>query len=101
MDEQLTHATDHDRYGCDPTRSPSTSRIGSLTSSSINDSNFEVSGVRETMATVATVYKIHGVVDACQANHPDAWHSFLTGARDVAYSFIEKWLGKPGTYCNS
>jgi hypothetical protein len=53
------------------------------------------------MATVATVYKIHGVVDACQANHPDAWHSFLTGARDVAYSFIEKWLGKPGTYCNS
>jgi hypothetical protein len=92
-----------ERYGCDPDAVPFDfpELIGSLAprpflaSSPTSDSNFEVEGVRETMAEVATVYKLHGAMDACQANYPDAQHSFPASARDVAYSFIEKWLGRP------
>lgn len=64
-----------------------------LASAPVNDSNFEVSGVRETIAEVARIYALFDAEDNLQANYPQAAHSFPQDAREVAYRFLEKHLG--------
>ncbi len=63
-----------------------------LASAPTGDSNFEVSGVRDTIRIAKPVYERFQAGDALQSNYPDAAHSFPPEAREVAYDFFDKWL---------
>jgi dienelactone hydrolase len=63
-----------------------------LASSPVRDSNFEVSGVRETMAAAMPIYKLYGKPDNLQANYPESEHDFPAEAREVAYRFFDRHL---------
>jgi dienelactone hydrolase len=63
-----------------------------LASSPIRDSNFEFSGVRDTIAAARPIYELYGKPDNLQANYPDSEHDFPADAREVAYSFLDRHL---------
>jgi predicted dienelactone hydrolase len=63
-----------------------------LASSPLHDDNFEVSGVRDVMASARPVYEKLGAGDRLQANYPDCSHDFPPEARRVAYEFLDRWL---------
>ena len=59
----------------------------------INDSNFEVSGVRQCVDAALPVYtKIFGVRDRLVAYYPAAQHDFPDETRRRAYLFLDRWL---------
>ena len=66
-----------------------------LASSPVGDSNFEVSGVRDTIAAAAPIYALYGKPDHLQSNYPDCAHDFPEEVRNVAYTFLEKHLASP------
>lgn len=68
-----------------------------LASSPIRDSNFDVSGVRDSINIASTVYKLFGVPENLQVNYPDSDHDFPANARRVAYDFLEKHLSHSAT----
>jgi dipeptidyl aminopeptidase/acylaminoacyl peptidase len=53
----------------------------------VGDSNFDVSGVRDTIASVKDLFG-----DKLQVVYPDAGHSFPKPAREQAYAFLRKAL---------
>ena len=61
-------------------------------SSPIGDSNFEVSGVRDTIAAAKPIYRLLGHEDHLEANYPDCAHDFPPAARELAYRFIDRHL---------
>jgi dienelactone hydrolase len=63
-----------------------------LASSPVRDENFEVSGVRDTIAAARPIYELFGKPDNLQANYPECEHDFPQSARDVAYTFLDKHL---------
>jgi hypothetical protein len=63
-----------------------------LASSPIGDGNFEVSGVRDTIAAAQPIYALYGKPDHLQANYPDCGHDFPPAVRSVAYEFLDKHL---------
>jgi dienelactone hydrolase len=63
-----------------------------LASSPVGDGNFEVSGVRDTIAAAKPIYELYGKSDHLQANYPDCGHDFPLDVRKVAYDFLEKHL---------
>lgn len=63
-----------------------------LASSPISDSNFEVSGVRDAIASARPIYALYGKADQLQANYPNSTHDFPEDARNVAYGFLDKYL---------
>ncbi len=63
-----------------------------LASAPVRDSNFEVTGVKETISQVSKIYSLYGATGNVQAIYPDAAHSFPEEARNVAYQFLEKHL---------
>ncbi len=63
-----------------------------LASAPVRDGNFEVSGVKETIAEAKNVYQLYGAADNLEAIYPDAAHSFPEEARDTAYRFLAKHL---------
>lgn len=63
-----------------------------LASSPVGDSNFEVSGVKDTIAAALSVYKLLGNETGLQANYPDCAHDFPEDVRGVAYEFLDKHL---------
>lgn len=63
-----------------------------LASSPVRDDNFEVSGVKDTIAAAKPVYELYGKGDNLQANYPDSAHDFPPAARDVAYGFFDRHL---------
>jgi len=52
-----------------------------------------VSGVKDTIKQVATIYSLYDADENLQANYPAAAHSFPADARNIAYQFLEKHLG--------
>lgn len=90
-------------YGNDPNRVPfdfpeivaSFAPRPFLASSPVGDGNFEVSGVRETIAAAAPVYRLFGKAENLQANYPECGHDFPEDVRKVAYEFFDKHLGEP------
>jgi len=58
----------------------------------LRDSNFEVQGVREAIASAKDVYKLLGAEDRLQAEHPDCEHDFPPEMRERAYAWLERWL---------
>jgi hypothetical protein len=65
-----------------------------LASSPIKDSNFEVSGVKDCIASAKPVYELLGAKEKLQANYPDCGHNFPPEVRKVAYDFLDRWLKK-------
>lgn len=63
-----------------------------LASSPVGDGNFEVSGVRDTIAAAQPIYSLFGKPDNLQANYPNCGHDFPADVRQVAYDFLDKHL---------
>jgi hypothetical protein len=63
-----------------------------LASSPVRDSNFEVSGVRDSILAARAVYELYQARDHLQANYPDCAHDFPADVRAVAYRFFDQYL---------
>jgi dienelactone hydrolase len=87
-------------YGLDPRRMPFdfTELVGALAprpffiNAPLGDSNFEVSGVRDCVASAGPVYELLGAKGALVAVHPDCGHDFPPGVRAQAYEWLERVL---------
>jgi predicted dienelactone hydrolase len=58
----------------------------------LHDANFDIDGVRETIADASPIFKLLGVPDNLQAVHPDSAHQFPDAQRKQAYDFLDKHL---------
>jgi dienelactone hydrolase len=65
---------------------------GFLTSSPIRDDNFEVTGVKDSIAQAVKIYRLMQAEDRLQAIYPDSAHDFPPDAREQAYGFIDSVL---------
>lgn len=65
-----------------------------LASSPVRDDNFEVSGVKDSIASAKPIYKLLGAEENLAANYPDSAHDFPEDARKIAYEFLDKHLKK-------
>jgi len=63
-----------------------------LASSPVRDGNFEVSGVRDSIAAAHPIYDLYAKPANLRANYPESEHDFPMDARDVAYKFFDKHL---------
>ena len=63
-----------------------------LASAPVRDANFEVSGVRETIAAALPIYDLYGRSERLQANYPECEHDFPADARETAYRFFDTYL---------
>jgi len=61
--------------------------------SPLNDSNFDVKGVREGIAKAETTYRKYKMENMLQVRYPDAGHDFPVESRKEAYAFIDRILG--------
>lgn len=60
----------------------------------VNDSNFDVSGVKIAIAAAQPVFELFGEEDNLQVVYPDAEHDFPTETRMTAYAFMDDVLSK-------
>lgn len=58
----------------------------------LEDDNFEVSGVRDSIEAAAPVYRLLGAEGKLQALYPPAGHDFPADARRQAYEFLDEAL---------
>jgi dienelactone hydrolase len=58
----------------------------------LHDDNFEVSGVKDCIAAARPVYELLGAGKRLAAEYPDCGHDFPPAVRQVAYSWLERWL---------
>jgi len=87
-------------YGNDPDRVPFdfTEIVAAfaprpfLASAPVRDANFEVSGVKDVMASAKPIYALYGKADHLQANYPECEHDFPADARETAYAFFDRYL---------
>lgn len=90
-----------DKYGLDQQRIPFDfdEIIATLaprpffSNSPVNDSNFDVKGVKAGIANAAPVYGLFNATQRLQVRHPDAGHDFPPAQRLEAYRFIDEALG--------
>jgi hypothetical protein len=61
----------------------------------VRDDNFDVGGVRETVAAAAPIFKLLGAADDFHAIYPDCGHDFPDAAREQAYRFLAARLAAP------
>ncbi len=65
-----------------------------FSNSPLNDSNFDVNGVKKGMEEAAPVYDLFRVGHQLQVRYPDATHDFPEEVRMEAYEFIDNILKK-------
>ena len=63
-----------------------------FSNSPVNDSNFNIKGVRKGIAAVSEVYDFLGVKDKLEVHYPNSEHDFPPEVRFEAYRFIDKIL---------
>lgn len=63
-----------------------------LACAATKDHDFDVTGVREAMASARPIYELYGKKENLQAYYPEAKHDFPADARKVAYDFLETHL---------
>ena len=63
-----------------------------FSNSPVNDSNFDVTGVRKGIANAMEVYRFHQAENNLQVRYPEAGHDFPTEVRLAAYQFIDRVL---------
>lgn len=88
------------KYGNDPNRVPfdfpeiiaTFAPRPFLASSPVRDGNFEVSGVKDSIAAALPIYRLYGMPEHLQANYPNSAHDFPPDSRKVAYEFLDRHL---------
>jgi pimeloyl-ACP methyl ester carboxylesterase len=65
-----------------------------LASAPVNDSNFDMQGVRDCIAAAGPVYEFLDAREKLSANYPACEHDFPPEAREVAYAWLDRWLQK-------
>ncbi len=60
--------------------------------SPVNDSNFNLEGVKKGIAIAKKTYEHFGAEDLIQVRHPNAEHDFPVESRKEAYAFIDRIL---------
>lgn len=60
----------------------------------LRDANFDVVGVRETIAAAKPVFALLGAEENLVALYPDAEHDFPAECREAAYELIDEKIGK-------
>lgn len=63
-----------------------------LASAPVRDSNFEVSGVKDSITAAMPIYKLFGKTSHLKANYPNCAHDFPPAVRKVAYEFLDGHL---------
>lgn len=63
-----------------------------LTCAAEEDSDFDVTGVKETIEFAKPAYKVFGKESNLQGYYPKGGHGFPADAREVAYKFIDQHL---------
>lgn len=63
-----------------------------LTCSAEGDTDFDVSGVRDTLGAARKVYELHGRAGDLVGYYPKGPHAFPDDARKVAYDFLDQYL---------
>ena len=59
----------------------------------LHDSNFDVSGVRDSVEIAAPVYaQVFNATDKLVARFPDVGHEFPPAIRAESYAFLDRWL---------
>lgn len=58
----------------------------------VNDGNFDVAGVKDSVASAQPIYTLHNKPANLIAVHPDAAHDFPEPSRHQAYQFLDKHL---------
>jgi len=58
----------------------------------LDDSNFEVAGVKKVMASAARVYELREAEEKLHVVHPDCAHDFPDPVRQSAYEWLDRWL---------
>lgn len=59
----------------------------------LRDSNFEVSGVKDCVEVVASVYdRVFNAKDSLVTAYPDVGHDFPPEIRQQAWAFLDRWL---------
>lgn len=66
-----------------------------LACAATRDDDFDVKGVKESLAIAAPIYKLLGDSSHLVGFYPEAGHGFPDDARETAYRFLEQHLGKP------
>lgn len=61
----------------------------------LHDDNFDIDGVRESLATAKPIFELLGHSDNLQAVHPDSKHDFRDAERQQAYEFLDRVLAGP------
>ena len=70
-----------------------------FSNSPVNDSNFDVAGVRKGVASASQIYKLFNAENNLQVRYPEAGHDFPTETRLEAYRFIDRVLShKPSKH---
>jgi len=64
-----------------------------FTCSTVDDPNFEVSGVRDCIAAARPVYELLGAADKLVAEYPAGGHDFPPQTRQMAYAWLDEQLG--------
>lgn len=89
-----------DEYGLDTERIPfdfneviaALAPRSFFSNSPVNDSNFDVEGVREGIASAREVYRLFNAEQNLQVRHPEAGHDFPREVRLEAYRYIDAVL---------
>ena len=63
-----------------------------LAVSPLHDDNFEVSGVKDSIASAQPIFKLLGKEQNLRAIYPDSAHDFPADARKTAYEFFDEQL---------
>ena len=61
-------------------------------SAATQDSDFDVSGVKDVLAAARPIYELHGKTDDLVGHYPEAGHSFPEESRQRAYDFLNRVL---------
>ena len=61
-----------------------------------HDDNFRWQSVDQVLSAAAAAYRLYGVPQNLQAEHPDCEHDFPPAVREAAYRFLDQHLRKPG-----
>jgi dienelactone hydrolase len=63
----------------------------------LQDSNFEVEGVREVIVRAGEVYKLSSAADNLHVAYPDAQHDFPDEIRQAVYQWLDRHLKRSGS----
>ena len=69
-----------------------------FSNSPLNDANFDVTGVKEGIASAAKVYRFLKAEENLQVRYPDATHDFPPQVRLEAYRFIDQIFKHTSTF---